>query len=250
MFAFCLYDMGKEILFLVRDRLGKKPFYYVHQKGSLIFASEVRGLVTGGFAPGDINPIALNHYIRMHFSYGEESLVKDVKRVLPGHYIRVDCKNGNLAVRQYWILKAEEKRKRLGFQDYREGLNFLLRDSVRLRRIADVPVGTILSGGLDSSIVTGLLAERVHGLNTFSIGLARTGLTIVTQHCRAFFSIRNTHHLPLTGKVRRSPCGDHGPMDEPIVECSIVPMYWLSREARKTVTVVLTGEGRMNFCRL
>jgi asparagine synthase (glutamine-hydrolysing) len=250
MFAFCLYDMGREILFLVRDRLGKKPFYYVHQKGSLIFASEVRGLVTGGFAPRDINPIALNHYIRMHFSYGEESLVKGVKRVLPGHYIRVGCRNGNLAVRQYWILKAEEKRKRLGFQDYRERLDFLLRDSVRLRRIADVPVGTFLSGGLDSSIVTGLLAEMVHPLNTFSIGIEGSGFGEdgfdESAHSFAVSSFYHTehHHLPLTGKKFADLLVEiMGRMDEPIADAAIVPTYWLSREARKTVTVVLTGEG-------
>lgn len=245
MFAFCLYDMGREILFLVRDRLGKKPLYYVHQKGSLIFASEVRGLVTGGFAPRDINPIALNHYIRMHFSYGEESLVKGVKRVLPGHYIRVDCRNGNLAVRQYWILKAEKKRKRLGFQDYRERLSFLLRDSVRLRRIADVPVGTFLSGGLDSSIVTGLLAEMVHPLNTFSVGFEEDGFD-ESAHSIAVSSLFHTehHHLPLTGtKFADLLMEIMARMDEPIADAAIVPTYWLSREARKTVTVVLTGEG-------
>jgi len=255
MFAFCLYDVGREILFLVRDRLGKKPLYYVHHKGSLIFASEVRGLVTGGFAPRAINPIALNHYIRMHFSYGEDSLVEGVKRVPPGHYIRVDGRNGNLALRRYWFLRAREKRKHLGFQDYCERLNFLLRDSVRLRRIADVPVGTFLSGGLDSSIVTGLLAEMVHPLNTFSIGIEGGGIEgggfeedgfDESADSIAVSSFYHTEHHPLslTGKKFADLLVEiMARMDEPIADAAIVPTYWLSREARKTVTVVLTGEG-------
>ena len=244
MFAFALYDVRRERLFLARDRLGKKPLYYAFTPDLLVFSSELRGLVAGGFVRKEISPETLNHYTRLHFPYGEESLIKGVRRVLPGHYLTLDRRKGEAAARRYWTL-APGQTPVGNYETCLEQLRSLLHDSVRLRRIADVPVGTFLSGGLDSSIVTGLMAGMVRPLNTFSIGFEETGFDESAQSVLVASRFGTVHHhFTLTAKrfvdlVREIA----GRMDEPVADAACVPTYWLSREARKKVTVVLTGEG-------
>jgi asparagine synthase (glutamine-hydrolysing) len=244
MFAFGLYDVRRERLFLVRDRLGKKPLYYALTPDLLVFSSELRGLVTGGFVRKEISPETLNHYTRLHFPYGEESLIKGVRRVLPGHYLTLDWRKREAAARRYWTL-APGQTPAGNYETCLEQLRSLLYDSVRLRRIADVPVGTFLSGGLDSSIVTGLMAGMVRPLNTFSIGFEETGFDESAQSALVASRFGTAHqHFTLTAErfadlVREIA----GRMDEPVADAACVPTYWLSREARKKVTVVLTGEG-------
>ena len=104
MFAFGLYDVRRERLVLARDRLGKKPLYYALTPDLLVFSSELRGLVTGGFVRKEISPETPNHYARLHFPYGEESLIKGVRRVLPGHYLTLDWRKREGAARRYWTL--------------------------------------------------------------------------------------------------------------------------------------------------
>ncbi len=244
MFAFCLYDLNLEQLFLVRDRLGKKPLYYALQKDRLIFASEIRGLVTGKFVEKEINPIALNHYVRLHYSFGEESLIQGIKRVLPGHTLTLDWRLRKVDSTRYWIL-GKSRTDTSPFPELCERLRSLLDDSVRLRRIADVPVGTFLSGGLDSTLVTGLLAQRVQPLDTFSIGFEESGFDESSESALASFHYGTNHHpFVLTAKRFAELIQEvMGRVDEPVADAACIPTYWLSREARKTVTVVLTGEG-------
>jgi asparagine synthase (glutamine-hydrolysing) len=245
MFAFCLYDLEKQLLFLARDRLGKKPLYYGHQKDSFFFSSEIRGLLSGGLIEKKINPTSLNHYIRMQFSYGEESLIKGIRRVLSGHYICLNCRNGKKTSHPYWVLETKGKLKGRTFEDICGQLSFLIRDSVRLRKISDVPIGTFLSGGIDSSILTGLLAEMVSPLDTFSIGFEDTGFD-ESPYSRATSSYYHTdhHHFFLTPKRLAELLSEiMMKLDEPVADAAIIPTYWLCKEARKTVTVVLTGEG-------
>jgi asparagine synthase (glutamine-hydrolysing) len=245
MFAFGLYDRKKDVLFLVRDRMGKKPLYYAALKDGLAFASELRGLVAGGLVPKAVDPVALNHYVRLHFPYGAHSLIRGIERVLPGQYLRVDLKRGACRPHRYWVLRNGARPEARTLQDSCERLRFLLRDSVRLRRIADVPVGTFLSGGLDSSLITGLLSELIQPLNTFSIGFEQAGFdeSPYSKAVSSFFGTEH-QHLLLTGKKFAALLGEIlKKMDEPLADAAIVPTYWLSREARKSVTVILTGEG-------
>ena len=244
MFAFCLYDSHQGLFFLVRDRLGKKPLYYALQPERLLFSSEIRGLVTGGFVAKEISASCLNNYVRLHFPYGEESMIRGVKRVLPGEYLTLEWRRKKATIKQYWTLQAR-RIDGLTFDDYVERLRFLVRDSVRLRRIADVPVGTFLSGGLDSSIVTGLLAEIVDPLNTYSIGFREGGFDesqesrLVASHFGA-----EHHHFVLTPERFAELLQEiTARVDEPVADAASIPTFWLSHEARKQVKVVLTGEG-------
>ena len=244
MFAFCLYDLNREQLFLVRDRLGKKPLYYALQTDRLIFASEIRGLVTGKFAEKKMNPIALNHYVRLHYSSGEESLIQGIKRVLPGHTLTLDWRRRKVDSTRYWILR-KNRTDGSPFPELCERLRSLLDDSVRLRRIADVPVGTFLSGGLDSTLVTGLLARRVQPLDTFSIGFEESGFDESSESALASSHFRTNHHpFVLSAKTFAELLQEvMSRVDEPVADAASIPTYWLSKEARKTVKVILTGEG-------
>jgi asparagine synthase (glutamine-hydrolysing) len=245
MFAFCLYDCEKQLLFLARDRLGKKPLYYAQQKDSFFFSSEIRGLLSGGLIEKKINPPSLNHYIRMQFSYGEESLIHGIRRVLPAHYVCLNCKNGKKTSHPYWTLETKGKLKGRSFEDICDQLSFLIRDSVRLRKISDVPIGAFLSGGVDSSIITGLLAEMVSPLDTFSIGFENSEFD-ESPYSKATSSFYQTdhHHFLLTPRRLAELLSEiMMKLDEPVADAAIIPTYWLCKEARKTVTVVLTGEG-------
>jgi asparagine synthase (glutamine-hydrolysing) len=244
MFAFCLYDTRQGLSFLVRDRLGKKPLYYALQPERLLFSSEIRGLVTQGFVAKEISVACLNHYVRLHFPYGEESMIRGVKRVLPGEYLTLEWRRKKATIKRYWTLEAR-KIDGLTFVDYVERLRFLVRDSVRLRRIADVRVGTFLSGGLDSSIVTGLLAEIVDPLSTYSIGFREGGFD-ESQESRLVASRFGTdhHHFVLTLERFAELLQEIAArIDEPVADAASIPTFWLSHEARKQVKVVLTGEG-------
>jgi asparagine synthase (glutamine-hydrolysing) len=244
MFAFCLYDIRHERLFLVRDRLGKKPLYYAVREDGLIFASEIRGMVSGGFVRKEINPLALNHYVRLHYSFGEESLLKGIKRVMPGHLIHIDWQRRKTDNARYWLLE-KKRTEGASFPELCDRLYHLLDDSVRLRRIADVPVGTFLSGGLDSTLVTGLLAQRIQPLDTFSIGFEESGFDESSDSSLASSHYRTNHHpFLLTAKAFADLLQEVLiRVDEPVADAACIPTYWLSREARKTVKVVLTGEG-------
>jgi len=245
MFAFALLDQKRMVLFLARDRLGKKPLYYGKSDHQFFFSSEIRGLIGEGLNPPKIHPPSLNHYTRMQFSYGEDSLVQGVKRVLPGSFVRVDFRKGAVSRHFYWTLEKRVNPKGLALPEYCDQLRALLKDSVRLRRIADVPVGTFLSGGVDSSIVTGLLAEWVNPLCTFSIGFENIGFDESPQSraVSSFYQTRH-HHFLLTGRKLVDLLQEiAGRLDEPVADAALIPTYWLCKEARKTVTVVLTGEG-------
>jgi asparagine synthase (glutamine-hydrolysing) len=181
----------------------------------------------------------------MQFSYGEESLIKGIRRVLPGHYISLNCKNGKKTSHHYWVLKTKGKLKGWTFKDICDQLSFLIRDSVRLRKTSDVPIGAFLSGGIDSSIITGLLAEMVSPLDTFSIGFEDTGFD-ESPYSRVTSSFYHTdhHHFLLTPKSLTDLLSEiMMKLDEPVADAAIIPTYWLCKEAKKTVTVVLTGEG-------
>ncbi len=244
MFALCLYDCRRELLYLVRDRLGKKPLYYAKQNDLFLFSSEIRGFITGGWVSKEISPASLNLYVKLHYPSGEESLIKGIKRILPGHYLTIDWRHSNISDVEYWKphVRAEGPSS---FGDWCERIRFLLRDAVRLRAIADVPVGTFLSGGLDSSLVTGLLREWIQPLNTFSIGFNETGFDESSQSSEVVRHFQTSHHrFILTAHIFADFLQTiMRTVDEPVADAACIPTYWLAQEARKTVKVILAGEG-------
>ncbi len=246
MLAFALWDDNQEKLFLARDRVGKKPLYYViEDDGTLVFASEIKALIRGGFVdPGDIEEAALVQFWLYGYTTGEQTVFRKVRRLLPGHY--AVWQKGKLATHNYWdcIFDFKEDRGR-AVDDYCDELEDLLLDAIRLRMIADVPVGVFLSGGVDSSLIAAL-AARITGssLRSFSIGFSEN------KFDESFFAQSVADHLGIENKrlqvhedLQDSFRSIALHFDELFGDSSAVPTYFVSKLARKHATVALTGDG-------
>jgi asparagine synthase (glutamine-hydrolysing) len=244
MFAFAIWDRERRGLFLVRDRMGVKPLYYADTREAFVFASEVKAL----FASGQVSPVcreeALSEYLLFRQVAGDEGLFRGIKSLPPGCSMMVE--DGRTRISRYWSPRPPVERAAIGYEAALQRLGELLEDSVRLRLISDVPVGTFCSGGVDSSLVTALAAKlKGSGVNTFSIGFDEPDYDesvyaeMVAKHCR-------TQHHQL--RVGNEEFAELFPTmvwhnDEPLDFANSIQIFALSRLAKQHVTVVLTGEG-------
>ncbi|HZT58802.1 MAG TPA: asparagine synthase (glutamine-hydrolyzing) [Pyrinomonadaceae bacterium] len=253
MFAFAIWDARERELFIARDRLGVKPLYYVHaDDGSLYFASEIKALFEAGAVKPELNHAALPDYLANHATSGEETLFRDVKRLLPGHTML--WRDGELKIEEFWDVhfapeeaRGESKNgARRSDADYVAEWSELFRESVRLRLMADVPLGMFLSGGIDSSAIAAVMSGMVgEPIKTFSVAFAEreaNELEYARVVARAF---KTDHHEVV---VSPEDFFDALPRlvwheDEPIAHPSSVALNFVSRLAARHVKVVLTGEG-------
>jgi asparagine synthase (glutamine-hydrolysing) len=247
MFAFAIWDEPREELFIARDRLGVKPLYYVHRDdGSLFFASEIKALLKSRAVRAEINYGALADYLANHAPSGEETLFSGVKRLLPGHTLL--WRDGQVKIESYWDVHfaKDDAGPRKSDRDYVSEWLELFRESVRLRLMADVPLGMFLSGGIDSSAIAAMMSGMVkEPIKTFSVAFAEreaNELEYARMVSRAF---KTDHH-----EVVVSPEDFFAALprlvwheDEPIAHPSSVALYFVSRLASEHVKVVLTGEG-------
>ena len=250
MFAFCIQERGSGRLFLARDRLGIKPLYYVLDDKGFRFASSLPALLRAGEISHDIDPVALHHYLSFHAVVpAPRTLLKAVRKLPPGTWMRVEP-DGRTRQETWWELaygpKEGDPRDET---EWEEAVLEAMRAAVRRRLTGDVPVGVLLSGGVDSSLITGLLArEGVPGLNTFSVGFEDVGSetgnefrysdlvarTFGTEHHQIFVDASHLlQHLP----------GCFSAMSEPMVSHDNIGFYLLSREVSRHVKVVQSGQG-------
>jgi asparagine synthase (glutamine-hydrolysing) len=246
MFAFAIWDQSKQELFIARDRLGVKPLYYLHaDDGSLYFASEIKSLFAAGATVPQLNYPALPDYLANHATSGEETLFQGVKRLLPGHMLR--WRNGNIEISRYWDVsfgKVETNRR--SDKDYIAEWSELFRTSVRLRLMADVPLGMFLSGGIDSSAIAAVMSGMVdEPIKTFSVAFAEREANELKYARMVAEAYRTNHH-----EVTVSPEEFFAALprlvwheDEPLAHPSSVALYFVSLLASQHVKVVLTGEG-------
>lgn len=245
MFAFSIYDHGTSTqppsLFFARDRAGEKPFYYSHTRESFRFASELKALEHSE----KINLHALNHYLSLGYVPGDMCLFEGVHKLPPAHCGRLNLSTGTLDIRRYWGLPANQPKSSVDGAELAAEAGELIEDSVRLRLIADVPVGVLLSGGLDSSLVVAA-AARVSSspVETFTIALPGSSLDEAhhAQKVASFFGTRH-HVLPLAKPSLDLLDGLAPFIDEPIADSSILPAWLVFGLARKHVTVALGGDG-------
>ena len=245
MFAFVIYDRGDDAsppsLFLARDRAGEKPFYYAHTADYFRFASELKALDHSG----QINLQALNHYLALGYVPSDMCLFEGVHKLPPAHCGRLNLRTGALDIRRYWALPANQPGSKVEGTDLAAETGVLIEDSVRLRLIADVPVGVLLSGGLDSSLVVAA-AARVSSapVETFTIALPGSSLDEAyhAQTVSSYFGTRH-HVLPLAKPSLDLLNGLAPFIDEPIADSSILPAWLVFGLARKHVTVALGGDG-------
>ena len=244
MFAFAIWDRRRQELFLARDRMGKKPLYYAVTPGSFVFASELKSLLAHPDIQPEIDFDALNQYLTYEYVPAPRTIFKGVYKLPAGHCLTLHS-DGHISIRRYWDIPAslpireDEEEILARFDD-------LLRESVRLRLISDVPLGLFLSGGIDSSTVAYYMAQLSNGpVHSFSIGFEDPSFD-ESAHARAVAShLGLDHHeeildarqvcelLPQVADI----------LDEPLADASIFPTYLLSRFTRQHVTVALGGDG-------
>jgi asparagine synthase (glutamine-hydrolysing) len=251
MFAFAIWERDSGRLILARDRLGIKPLYVAEVDKGLRFASTLPALLAGGEIDTRIDPVALHHYLSFHAVVPAPYTLLQGVRKLPPATIRVIEADGRSQDHRFWSLRFETPREQanLNFEDWQELTLDALRTAVERRLVADVPVGVLLSGGLDSSLIVGLLAEQgQHGLNTFSVGFEAAGgekgdefeySDIVAQH------FGTDHHKIFVDSQRLLPSLQEcvRAMSEPMVSHDVIGFYLLSQEVSKHVKVVQSGQG-------
>lgn len=252
MFAFAIVERDSGKLTLVRDRLGIKPLYYTEDKGKRIrFASSLPAILAGGDVDTSIDPVALNFYMSFHAVVPPPfTMIKGVRKVEPGTIVSFEA-NGNRTDDRYWTLSfnrtAEEANR--SREAWEEAVHTELRAAVDRRMVADVPVGVLLSGGLDSSLIVGLLAEAgQQHLKTFSIGFESVNgeigdefkySDIVAKH----FGTEHNQLFIESNKLIESLPETIQAMSEPMVSYDNVGFYLLSKEVAKHVKVVQSGQG-------
>jgi asparagine synthase (glutamine-hydrolysing) len=243
MFAFALWDARKRRLLLVRDRLGIKPVFYRLEPGRLIFASESRALRELSEQPLEIDPQSIYDFFGFRYIPAPQTFYRGVEKLLPGHFLVGD--SSGVRTRAYWDIPAGEEMSR-PVKEVAEEVIERLRESVRLRLIADVPLGVFLSGGTDSSSVVALMTELdARPLRTFSVGFEEPEYSEL-PYARAVARRFATQHHELI--MRPEQLSSELPRlvafrDEPIAEPTDVALYLLSRLAAQSVKVALAGEG-------
>lgn len=251
MFAFALWERDTGRVLLGRDRLGIKPLYYAEIPGGLRFASTLPALLAGGGIDTSIDPIALNHYLSFHSVVpSPNTLLAGVRKLPPATLMQIEA-DGRRDERVYWSLdyqrdSADEARS---FDEWREILLNGLRIAVRRRLVADVPVGALLSGGVDSSLIVGLMAEAgVSNLRTYNVGFADVGgekgneFEYAEIVARAFGTEHERIFVPEAQLLERLPEAIAA-MSEPMVSHDCIGFYLLSEAVSRHSKVVQSGQG-------
>jgi asparagine synthase (glutamine-hydrolysing) len=244
MFALALWDAPRRRMLLVRDRLGVKPLYWAQRGHTLLFASEIKGILQSGLLSAEPRVEAIPEVLSTRSVAGTETMFRGIHRLAPGHLLVYE--NGAMQTRQYWDVPLGERDAAVRQSDVVPQFRELLQESVKLRLMSDVPLGVFLSGGIDSSAIAAVMARLIdRPLQTFSVAFkdrAFNELEYSREVARAIGA--NSHETVIDDRdffaaLPRLVWHE----DEPIAHPSSVPLYFVSALARQHVTVVLTGEG-------
>jgi asparagine synthase (glutamine-hydrolysing) len=244
MFAFAIWDPARRRLFCARDRLGKKPFYYFHGRGTFSFASEPSGLLADADVPVEMNPGAINHYLTLHYVPSPQTAYAAMAKLPPAHTLT--WQDGRVSVQRYWRASFEPKHDR-SIDELAEELWQLVREATRIRLVSDVPLGAFLSGGTDSSTIVAAMREVLGGagkIETFSIGFRESEFNELGYAAEVARRYGTQHHellvTPDAATALPELVAHHG---EPFSDPSSIPTYYLARLTRANVTVALSGDG-------
>lgn len=248
MFAFAIYDMRREHLFIARDRAGEKPLFYALKKGAVRFSSELKGLMADPAFPRRIDPEALDCYMAEGYVPAGRSILKNVRKLPPAHAMMFDLKSGQSKLWRYWRLPVWDPSTSPAavsegvLLDELEGL---LENAVRRQLVADVPVGILLSGGADSSLVTAMAVRSNPKVKTFTIRFPGHGKYDETEHAQLIARHFGTEHVELEAEVGTVDLLPRlaRQFDEPMIDSSMIPTYLVSRLVRQHCTVALGGDG-------
>ena len=241
MFAFAIWDRPRRSLLLARDRLGIKPLYYAIAGDWLVFGSEIKALLQVPWLERSIDPEALHAYLTFNYIPAPMTIFRGVKKLPPGHLLR--CGNGEVRVSRYWDLDCAP-RPVADEHECASELRQRLDDAVRAHLLSDVPVGVLLSGGIDSSAVTALAARSAGRVKTFSVGFEEKSFNELEAARLVARTYGTDHHEEIlkpdaaTLVERLVDC-----FDEPFADSSALPTFLVSQMAAREVKVVLSGDG-------
>ncbi len=241
MFGIALWDARADTLVLARDRVGIKPLHYAEWKGRLYFGSEIKSILAGSEMPPSLSPAALQHYLTFLYTPADGSIFQGIRKLPPGHLLR--CTGGRVSIARYWQLPAIES-FRGSVDDASARLTEVLSDAVTSHLVSDVPLGALLSGGIDSSLVVGLMARASSRVKTFSIGFDEPAFDELDAAREVARHFGTDHHELVVRPDAMSIVDDlvdH--FDEPFGDSSAIPTWYVSQMARRHVTVVLSGDG-------
>ncbi|MHB8073337.1 asparagine synthase (glutamine-hydrolyzing) [Desulfosporosinus fructosivorans] len=248
MFAFAIWDSKKHTLFAARDRFGVKPFYYYFDHNKFLFASEIKALHASGMVPKNANFAGINDYVVFQFSLGNKTLFKDISKLEPGFFLKVTFDNGlKVEKSQYWDLKFSYDTYHT--EDYYvDKLLFLIEDAVKIRLRSDVPLGSHLSGGLDSSAIVCIASELLggSGLKTFTGGFNEGKEYNETEYAKIVSKFSNTEYFETILRpedFQNTLESIIYYLDEPGAGPGVFPQYFVSKLASQHVKVVLGGQG-------
>ncbi len=244
MFAFAIYDEKEEVIFCARDRAGQKPFKYFTNESVFLFASELKAILTQPEYHRVIDPVAVQQMLVLQYVPEDRTGFLGIQRLLPGHSMTVNRKTGHTAIKKYWDIHYDTQYQ-YSEETWKKNVLTTLRNAVHEQMIADVPVGAMLSGGLDSSLIVALMAEKTTSpIETFSVGFTgqkeselpfaqRIAKQFRTSHHQIHISPASVDTLPELVRIMEEPFADHGAL----------PTLLMSREISKHVKVALNGDG-------
>lgn len=244
MFAIALWDQKRNVLCLVRDRLGIKPLHYTIDKNRLFFASEIKALLQSGI-DREVDFDALSQFFTFEYIPAPRTIFKKVQKLLPGHILTLE--HGGIDISPYWDINQDTRGKnRKEDKFYEEEIGRRLKESVRKRLLSDVPLGVFLSGGIDSSAVTAMMSEvSPSRIKSFSIGFKEHSFNEL-EYAKTVADLFKTDHQEFVVEsrmVRELVPTLIQYLDEPLADASVIPTFIISRLARKHVTVALAGDG-------
>ena len=245
MFAFAIWDSNNKALFLARDRVGIKPLYYCLAEESLVFGSEIKAILADPTVKREIAPELIDRFLTFLYMPGEETLLSGIQKLAPGHFLLI--KDGKPTVQQYWDLDLAKPPRNISLKDAEAELQRLLAKTVELHMIADVPVGVLLSGGVDSTAVLSLAVNGTDKkMSTFTVGFSGGQVADERPYAKLAAERYGTQHYDMSITARDFAAFIpqyvwH--MEEPVCEPPAIAMYYVSKLARNYVTVLLSGEG-------
>ena len=245
MFSFAIWDGRNNTLLIARDRVGIKPLYYCESDGVLAFASEIKALFAAGVITPEVEPAMVDRFLTYYYTPGAMTTFKGVRKLLPGHYMVV--RDGRIKTECYWDLQFPSVTSTKEPKALVQELTDLLRDSVRSHMISDVPVGVLLSGGVDSTAMLSFAVEQAQQeVSSFTIGFDGASCVDERPFARLAAERFGSRHYETT--ITAKDFADFLPryiwhMEEPVCEPPAVALYYVSKMAREHVTVLLSGEG-------
>ncbi|MFT5123381.1 MAG: asparagine synthase (glutamine-hydrolyzing) [Kiritimatiellia bacterium] len=242
MFGLALWDTKTRKLILARDRVGKKPLFYHETPDGIVFGSEIKSIIEDPRIERQLDPLALYHYLTLQYVPCPQTIYQGIKKLPPAHFLV--WQDGQSRIERYW--QAEMMPKTTGsYEEAQEELRELLADAVRIRMISDVPLGAFLSGGIDSSLIVGLMS-RVSSIpvKTFTVCFAEDAFN-EQPYARKIADMFGTEHEEIHMNPDPSSILDElaWHFDEPFGDYSAIPSYFVAKAARKHITVALNGDG-------